>query len=141
MLKEVPWRYIKRAIAWIRRRYYTRPWPTDHPALLLGADAAGLEKRLRELEHAEGMQFSYRYEGEDLNLRIPWGVSDAYGPRELHIRGREIDGGLEVIAHLEPSRYECREAHIDTGHVDWEAGYEALLALVNDAVVEERAGE
>lgn len=141
MLDILPWRLIKRGIAATRRRYYTVDWPGDVPSVLVGADPAGLERRLRECEGFEGTPYSYRYEDEAVNLRRPWGLADTYGPRELHVRGRPLDGGLELIAHVEPSRYECKHAHIESEHVDWQAGYEALLGIVSEAIVEERPVE
>lgn len=47
---------------------------------------------------------------------------------------------MEVIAHVEPSRYECKQAHVNGAHVNWQAGYETLLGNVNDAILDERLG-
>lgn len=57
MLDILPWKLIKRGIVAIRRRYYTVPWPTDHPSFLIGANADGLEGRLRRAEGFEGTPY------------------------------------------------------------------------------------
>jgi hypothetical protein len=138
MLDTLPWRAIRRGIAAIRRRYYTVPWPENAPSITVTLSPALLERRLRQHEGFEGSPYSYRYAGEVVNLRRPWGVDPDGQPRELHIRARRHPDrdGLEVVAHVEPSRYEAKQAHIDGHDVDWQAGIGATKEILPGAIAE-----
>lgn len=141
-LGDVPWPLLRRAVDTIRRRYYTIPWPDDVPSLVVVQAPDDLEYRLRVDECFEGSQFSYRYEGEALNLRRPYGIHADGGPLELHVRGRphgELDEQTELVAHLEYSRYECRQRHVDEAFVDWQAGTAAMREILQDVVATYRS--
>lgn len=140
-LADLPWRLIRDGIAFARREWYTHPWPEDVPALVASQRPGDIAYRLRVDEAFEGSQFSYRYEGETLNLRRPYGIHADGGPLELHVRGRPLEDGekTELVAHLEFSRYECRQRHIDEEMVDWQAGTAALREILQDVVTSYRS--
>lgn len=139
-LEDVPWPLLRRWIAAIRRRYFTVPWPDDAPALVVVQPPGDLEHRLRTQEAFEGTPYSYRYEGAVLDLRRPWGLHADGGPLELHVRGRPLEDGAKtlLVAHVEYSRYECKQRHVDQEHVDWRAGQAAMGEILQDAVTARR---
>lgn len=141
-LADVPWALVRDGIEIARREWYTKPWPEDVPALVASQPPDDIEYRLRVDECFEGSQFSYRYEGEVLNLRRPYGVHADGGPMELHVRGRpygDLGEQTELVTHLEFSRYECRQRHIDEEMVDWQAGTAALREILQDVVTSYRS--
>lgn len=131
MLRSIPYKPLKRLIRAIRIRYYTVPWPEDVPSTIIEDDPESFEAVLRNWYGFEGMLLSYRYEGEALNLRRPAGEDSQSRQRELHIRAREVDDGLEVIGHVEASRYEHKTAHIEEDGLRWLEGDELEAAIVD----------
>ena len=119
MLDIIPYRPLKRLVRAIRLRYYTVPWPEDAPSITIEDDAENLEEILRNWYGFEGVLLSYRYAGEVVNLRRPAGEGTDDRQQELHVRARPVDGGLEVIAHREASRYEHKRAHIEEIDLRW----------------------
>lgn len=133
VLHGIPWKWVTRGIAWIRRRFYTRDWPTHPDSVTVVGDAVALEHWLRAYEGFEGADYlSYHYEGETLNLRRPWGLDDAGRQLELHVRARDLDGGrLELLGHVEQSRYEHPDGHVHDDGLDWERGHDAMLDVLS----------
>ena len=136
-LGRLPWRAARGIVRDLRERYFGKPRPKGVPGLVVDTDADTLEARLRE--HCfEGALASYDYEGEVLNLRQPAGVkphpkTGADVPMELHPRGFETaDGQLLVIAHLEASRYEATDEHLEEGLLSWDTGQGVLAALLHN---------
>ena len=137
MLTQIPYRPLKRLVRAIRIRYYTVPWPDDVPTYETTSVGPGsLEEHLRRHEAYEGMLISYRYEGEEMNLRRPAGTDEDGRQLELHIRGRTVDRDgapfAQYCAHLEPSRYEHKTAHIEEDGLEWLTEDE-IAALIADS--------
>lgn len=103
---------LLRLLDWLRKNFYTRPWPDHRPGTHIPLPADRYEELLRE-NNFEGVPLSYDYEEAVLDLRRPEGVTDGL-QFEIHVRAREHPEkpGLEVHAHAEPSRYEHKEKHI-----------------------------
>lgn len=132
LLKDFPYKKAVELVDLIKKRYYTVSWG-DRPAIFIEESPEELETFLREYMHGEGMLQAYYYEGEELNIRIPWGIDDEERQLELHIRARTRPKGTEVIAHLERSRYEHKEDHINEVGYDVEAGMKETHTLLEDS--------
>ena len=132
LLKDIPYKKAVEFVDLIKKRYFTVSWG-DRPAIFIEESPEELETFLREYMHGEGMLQAYYYEGEELNIRIPWGLDDEDKQLELHIRAKSVDDGTEVIAHLERSRYEHKEDHINEVGYNVEAGMKATHELLEDS--------
>lgn len=118
ILKDLPYKWLKLGIRAIQIRYYTVPWPETVPSLIVQDTASQFEATMRAWGGFEGMYLSYRYKGQVLNLRRPEGT-DEETQLELHIRARDHEDGIEVIGHIEASRYEHKTKHINEDGLRW----------------------
>jgi len=116
-LKDIPYRYIQIGIDRLKRKHFSVEWPEDDPSVTIGIPPDELEDHLRNKEWFEGVNLSYYYEGQDLDLRSPDGQDDGW-QMEVHLRARATENGCEVIGHRERSRYEHQKSHIN--EVDYE---------------------
>ena len=135
ILKDLPYKLFYRIVDKIKRKYFVVPWG-NYPNIILEGKADEVEEWLRRNKHAEGTIQSYHYEGQELELRIPWGLDSEGRQRELHIRGRYIDGDLQLIAHLELSRYEHKEEHINEVGFSWREGTQLLISIMEESPFE-----
>lgn len=131
-LKDLPYKKFVEIVDLIKKRYFTVSWG-DRPAIFIEETPEELETFLREYMHGEGMLQAYYYEGEELNIRIPWGLDKEDKQLELHIRAKTRPRGTEVIAHLERSRYEHKHDHINEIGYDVQAGMEHTHELLGDS--------
>lgn len=131
MLKGLPYTRLKAILDAIKKRYYTRDWP-DAPTLYVGESPEQLEQRLRQW-HFEGLYLSYKYAGQEVDLRRPEGINDNGTPLEVHIRARwdESTNMLGVIGHIEACRYESKHDHINATHLRWLSNDELRGIVVN----------
>ena len=113
LVKNLPYDLFIEVKEYIKMTVGTRPWPEHAPSVVIEETPQAFESQLREW-HYEGLYLSYNYEGQLVDMRRPEGVSKDDKQLELHIRARNNpDGpGLEVVAHLELSRYEHKQGHI-----------------------------
>jgi len=108
-LRALPWRAIERLGLTLRRSYFTVRKP----------DTATIDRPIREVRAAllnnhfeDGWILSYRYKGEDANLRRPTGKQDGKN-RQTHVRLWDNgDGATGVVAHEEASPLQHPGAHI-----------------------------
>lgn len=121
IVKDLPYNRLLAVKEAIKMRFGTVSWPDHAPTLIVtDRDVEELEHDLRAW-HYEGLYLSYNYEGQVLDLRRPEGVSNDGKQLELHIRARDSpdEEGLEVLAHLELSRYEHKRDHIHGEGLIW----------------------
>lgn len=124
LIKDLPYRRFIALKEAIKMSVGTVDWPGHAPSIRVEMSADELESDLRGF-HFEGLYLSYEYEGQVLDLRRPEGIREGDDGQnrqlELHIRARPHPerSGLEVIAHLEYSRYEHKKFHINEEFFRW----------------------
>lgn len=117
ILRRVPWKTVKRILDRIRRM---RPvsWPSSPGSIVLEESHDAFERRLRD-RYFEGTPYTLKYEGEVVNLRRPAGLNGDGRVMELHVRSRDHDDGIEILAHREQSRYEEKTGHVHEDDLEW----------------------
>lgn len=135
ILDSIPFRLLRRAVDRVKKLFYTKGWPSHTTPVIADADPETVERYLRGRRCAEGVPLSYNYEGQDLDLRIPWGFDEQGRALEFHLRGRAVepDGPTELLAHVELSRYEHTDAHIAEEGLSWDDGMDALANVLEAA--------
>lgn len=120
IIKDLPYNRLMAIKEAIKMQWGTVEWPDHAPTVHVEEDPEDLEADLRG-RHFEGLYLSYNYEGQVLDLRRPEGVDGDSRQLELHLRAREHpdEDGLEVLAHLELSRYEHKGGHINEEYFEW----------------------
>ena len=117
-LKDLPYESIMRFVNRIRKECFSVEWPEHAPSIGVELSHEEIDKRLREQGY-EGLYLSYQYEGQIVDLRQPVYDFESDTPMEIHVRTRDVDDGVEVIGHLEASRYEAKTAHINEEGFEW----------------------
>ena len=117
-LKDLPYESIMRFVNRIRKEFFSVEWPEHAPSIVVELSHDEIEKRLREQGY-EGLYLSYQYKGQVVDLRQPVYDFSTGTPMEIHVRTRDVDDGVEVIGHLEASRYEAKTAHINEEGFEW----------------------
>ena len=117
-LKDLPYESIMRFVNRIRKEFFSVEWPDHAPSIVVELSHEEIEKRLREQGY-EGLYLSYQYKGQVVDLRQPVFDFSTGTPMEVHVRTRDVDDGVEVIGHLEASRYEAKTAHINEAGFEW----------------------
>lgn len=124
------WRAIKRAFDVIRRDYFTVSGVPPQFRLHVGADE--LRRVLGQEHFTNSWELSYRYEGEDLNMRLPVYQDDEYNWYQLHVRGFiQDDGTVDVHVHLELEPTEYPYKHINDINFSPEDGATMLADLLD----------
>lgn len=132
-LGRIPFRAIKRSVRELGDTYAARARPTTVPGLVVTATVEEVESALRARGWESVDLYSYQYEGEVLNLRRPAGkrLDRATGETlvmEAHVRAFDLDGGgLWLIAHTEPSRFEEPGAHLRETMMSWDGGRDVVV--------------
>lgn len=132
-LYRVPWRLVRQAVLLIRRNLYTVDVDySDLPHVEIAASPDTVSRVLRQKLHFEdGSLTSYRYRGEDLNLRRPEGLKYGARQRQLHVRGwRSETGGTTLVAHQEYSPIQHPEMHLKDMHLHEYSSEELMDALI-----------
>lgn len=116
LLIDLPYREIRLAIDVVRKLSPVE-WPEDDPHYRVPAPPADVEAFLRNRRHFEGVDLSYHYEGQELDLRRPEGADESGVQLAVHLRGRGAGGDgsdkeTELIGHIEASRYEHQDDHM-----------------------------
>ena len=117
-LKDLPYESIMRFVNRIRKEFFSVEWPEHAPSIVVEFSHDEIEKRLREQGY-EGLYLSYQYKGQIVDLRQPVYDFSTGTPMEIHVRTRDVEDGVEVIGHLEASRYEAKKAHINEEGFEW----------------------
>lgn len=120
LIKKLPYNRIRAWKEAIKMGIGERPWPEHAPSIHVDKTPQDLEAELRGA-HYEGLYLSYDYQGQVLELRRPEGVDADYKQLEVHPRARNHPdkNGLELIAHIERSRYEHKSDHINEEGFRW----------------------
>jgi len=129
------WRYAKRLFGIVRHTLFT----VGGTGTQITTDATLDEVRraLGARHFTNSWELSYRYEGEDLNMRRPEYKDDEYEWYQLHVRGFEReDGGVDLTAHmeLEPTAHPYK--HIAEEQFSLNAGVHMLGSVLDDAGIE-----
>lgn len=128
----IPFRTLKMAFYQLRAIGFTVERP-DQPHIVTDAEIEEVQRVLAEAHFTNSWELSYRYRGEDLNMRRPLYLRDEYHWYQLHVRGfdpsdpPDTDGGsLRLHAHteLEPTEYPKKHLAEDEFYVT-----EGLLRL------------
>lgn len=129
-MKGLPIRRVKRVWNYVKVHtpFFTKEWPEDPPDFHMDEPAEDVEDRLRRKHHYEGMEASFHYKGQVADLRRPEGLTEDDVQLEVHLRAREpVEGESVWIGHIEASRYEHMDDHIDEDFLRWlnssEVGY------------------
>ena len=118
-LRKIPYNRLLRFIDWARKHLFKKPWPDDVTLLEVDLGPSELEDRLRNI-HFEGIHLSYKYKGQVVEVRRPELVDEKGDQFELHVRARKNeDRRSEVCMHIEYSRYEHKEEHINSEYIRW----------------------
>lgn len=135
ILDSIPFRLLRRLSDRVKKAFYTEDWPSHTTPVFADAPPEEVERYLRSRRAAEGVPLSYNYAGQDLDLRIPWGHDEQDRALEFHVRGRAGDptGPTELVAHVELSRYEHTDAHIDEVGLSWDDGMDSLSNVLEAA--------
>lgn len=135
-MKKAPWNAFLKLADYIGKKYFTVGWPEEVPTLNISILRDDLEEILR-FHHFEGTEMTYTYEGEVLNLRRPELHDDNGDQFEVHARARNKHEGpfLDVIMHIEYSRYEHPEEHIAEDYLRWLSEEEIRQVIEDGAKV------
>jgi len=123
---DLPWNSVRSGYRWMRRTFFTVSKP-DGPYFVVDADLDELRELFGVRSHAPNWEFSYNYQGEDLNLaRVfydPNRGPDGVDWWQYHVRAFERDDGLvEFTGHVEPEPTEHAKPHLrGTGYDTSEA--------------------
>lgn len=132
----LPLRALRKALKDLRAQYFTKPRPKGVPAVVADAQPEAVGHLLRE-RHFEGRPTSYKYSGEDMNLRRPHGTDPHPQtgdpvPLELHTRGFETSGGKTLlVTHVEASAYEAPSLHMDGSLTTYDDGRDAIRRVLS----------
>lgn len=126
-LRGLPWGTLKVLVGQLRRRFFTVGRPENHPHLVADATVEEIVYELATVFSAatrprgnpaafgftNSWEISYHKKGEDLNMRIPVYVGDAFRWYQLHVRGYENpDGTTDLHVHLELEPTEHPGGHL-----------------------------
>lgn len=138
-LGRLPLKHLRHIVRQVGNEYFEYKRPTKVPALLVDADPAEIEAKLRD-DHYESVDlFSYEYTGEVVNIRRPEGMANhpktgEAVPMENHMRAfRTSNGKSLVLDHLEASRFEAWSAHYRGEAMSWGEGREIAEEDLKDA--------
>jgi hypothetical protein len=74
---------------------------------IIDASKEDVRTALGDSYFTNGWELSFRYRGEDMNMRRPLRKDDVYQWYQIHVRAWETENGLELSVHedLEPTAY------------------------------------
>lgn len=135
-LNPMYWRILKRLVSHVRVAVGTVD--VDSRQLRCpNLTVEELRKLLGERHFTNSWELSYRYEGEDLNMRRPEYVHDEYNWYQLHARGFDTDGGgVEISVHVELEPTEYPAEHLSETNFSLSGGVSRLRELFDEAGVE-----
>lgn len=137
-LRELPWLQIHRLVTSSRVLFFQRPKPS--PGYRVWIYGESLEDVIADLanqhHYEDGSLPSYRYHGEDANLRCPIGRQEIGGQRawmqnhaRFFVHG---DGRIEVLVHTEPSAIQNPRLHIREQGFSWQQGVNDFKPVCRD---------
>lgn len=136
---EIPFEDVSRIVSFVRREFFEVNIPNT-TGLLVDIPHDKLEHAARKDFHYEGTaKYTYKYEGEVMNIRTPDGLNDDGLQMENHIRAFPVEHDkweCFLLAHWEPSRFEHWKEHINEVGFTWEGGIERTTAMLDKLDVE-----
>ena len=127
-----PWRKVLKLFWLVRSIFFT----VDRPEGLYYSVAKGdreLEELLGRKHFTNNWEFSYKYRGEDLNMRRCFYRGDQYRWYQLHIRGWEqSDGSYHLSAHTELEPSHRPRAHLTGIQYNGEEGMILLKQILEE---------
>jgi len=131
-VRQVPWKFLMELLREVRNSFYKKDRPDVKQFVLPDVTAEELDTRLREEAYfEEAEEYTYKYEGEILNLRRPAGLMDGY-QMACHLRAFEHEQGLEILVHYEVSRFNHPKEHLDGLGFSWDKGEKILTDVFDD---------
>lgn len=133
-------RAASKAIHYGRRAFGTIDRPDVDRLYVENGNLEQLARILGRRHFASAWKLSFRYRGEDLNMRRPMYDTPSEWPwKQDHVRGFETEGGVELVAHREiapgrNARYAW--AHWQEREFDLHGGLDAVATALEDAGVE-----
>lgn len=118
-LYALPFAEIRALADALRHHFFTIDRP-DHPTITVkDMDLEELRTTLAKQGVKPGHIFSYVYEGEDYNGIFYYKDPDRkYPHRQIHIRGFQMDNGIELMCHEEPCWYHHPRVHIKSSDME-----------------------
>lgn len=137
-LQKIPWRMILRIYSIIRSHLFIyRRVETKY--FVLDMDVDDVEVLFGKKGFTNDWEFSYKYRGEDMNMRKPFYKNDEWEWYQLHIRGFVNDESeVEVQGHTELEPTEHPKAHIYDVNLNRREGFEMIKEILDIEGVEYR---
>lgn len=141
--RNVPWTLVRQAYRNFRNTYFTVSVPRHKGSnILVRADIDEVRKTFGKDSYAPNWEFSYRYEGEDLNLaKVRYSEYDHYPDIvwwQTHIRGWDVEGvdGTILHAHEEPEPTEHPDAHLEERGFDVSKGFDRVRTFLTKNAID-----
>lgn len=129
---EAPFVNLRHSLWWLRKTFFTRQ-RRDSAAFVVPLEKGEAVRLLGRNYFGSGWEVSYNYQGEIINLRRPeYHEADTeHVWWQVHVRGYDHPGGLELTAHFETDPTEHPDAHIRRVGIDEERGLRALGVILD----------
>jgi len=116
--KDLPFRAIRRVFYIARRRFFTVNKPKKD-GYTVCESVESVRERLGKDSYEPAWPYSYRYMGEDMNCRRYFlDPEKEYPHRQIHIRGFEVDDGVQLLAHEEPAPKHHPKIHLSDSDME-----------------------
>lgn len=121
LLQKLPLAASTDLVLSLRNRFARTAWPTEHDSVHTSYTVERADAVLQDAHWEDASGYSLYYEGEVLNLRRPAGYHSDGTPLEAHLRARQDPEtlSLEWVGHVEPSRFNAKEAHVHQEGLEW----------------------
>lgn len=130
--RQLPLKSLRVGLWWLRKLCFTRPRSLE-PSIVVPESKETVTDLLNRNDFVPGWAVSYHYRDEILNLRRIERLTHPSGLNwwQVHIRGYDHVGGIELTAHFEPEPRRHPRAHITLFSLDTDRGMDALLELLD----------
>ena len=145
MVDRLPLTAIKKVLVKLRKQYFSISRPSA-TGLKLYTSHDDLEASLQEAHFHDVAKYSYKYEGEVLNMSRPEGVlgtkdGDDLDPEfqmELHGRSFDLedDEAIYFYGHYEVSRFQHWRDHVEETYIVWADGRDMFKQILLEAGIE-----
>lgn len=129
ILRKAKWYYRK-----LRKFLFTRPRPKGE-YIVVDSDIPAVEKALANAGFSPNWSLSFNYRNEDLNMAKVFHSYTINHPDyewwQIHVRGWEVDGNVELNAHIETAPAEHPSAHWNKIGVEIDRAMTFLRIVLN----------
>ncbi|ELY91425.1 hypothetical protein [Natrialba taiwanensis] len=130
--RKLPWAAKRELFRWIRKSYFTVDKP-DHPSFVVDKSVDEIRKTLARQGFVPEWPLSYKYGGEDGNLRqYIYDSGQDLPNRQVHVRLFEVEGGTEIMAHSEPTPEHHPEEHLAETDMVFESANDFVRSRLED---------